>query len=844
MAAVPPLKRPDDPTVVDLTPEPTRYGDTIIVEQPGGDIEVTFGDEPEPREAPQDPSDNLVKSIDPRELSAAAQDVLEWVDADERSRAPWLRRYRKGLVTAGLIDDGHDSGATVNASVLKGIEDIDHPLLLEACVQFQARALAELYPPEGPVKGQVLGLTTDALIEQSERVADFMNYQITVQDKSYFWDMDKLLLILPLAGSCFKKNYWDPLTQIPRSVLVKAEDVLVPYTASSLFDTPRLTHRLPVSHNDLLRYQRIGYYSDTELPEASEPTVDDARSIADDADDREVVYAEGDAEHQFYECECCYRFPSLDGEDDVGKPYIITVDKDTQQVMRVVRNYKEDDNFVQKKQNWVHYKYLPGLGFYGFGLIHAMGGLSAGATALVRAIITTGAYASMPGGFKSKTGKFGKGDLIIEPGTFKDVDMDYEELSKAIWSPTFRDPSQALIGMLTHMTEVGQRFASTTEAMVGEASVNGPVGSTMAMIEQGSKVYTAIHFRAHQSQGEEFEIRFRLNSENLPDSYPYLVGNATREIMRTDFSERVAVRPVSDPKIFSNTQRIAQAQTTLGLAQTAPGMYDLYEVHRRMLRAIRAPDIDKLLPDPNNVPHADPVSEGSYLLVGKPIRAHYDEDHQSHLIVHQDQMMRLQGMPPEMGQMIGAALQTHMAEHMAMMYRLDMANQLGIQLPPIDLAGKQREEQAVELDNQIAMMAGQQILAMRQAEAAQQQAAMEQEAMAQQQAEGEQQQAAAQQEAEVQAQQADQEQQLAQQKFQQEQQMKDQALQADLDRDLMKQAATYLQKQGAHDIPPGALVDTVKELGKTFDEALTMIRTAQAQGQGVGPFPETERAIR
>jgi hypothetical protein len=810
---------------VDLSPQPISDNEATI-RGLGDELEVDFDQDGDVHTAQLGEfGDNLVELIDPTELGRLSDDVIEWIDADARSREPWLRRFRNGLQTAGIIDRKEDADLEGGLrGVLKGVNEINHPMLLEACIQFQARAIAEIYPPTGPVKGRVLGHNTQELLDQAQRVAGFMNYQITELDKSYFWDTDQMLFLLPLVGSAFKKTYWDPLLGCVRSVLVHADDVLVPYTASSVHDTPRLTHRMPTSHNDLLRYQQIGFYADVDIPEAQDPYQEE-QDLGDEIDNRQSSIAEGDAEHILYESHCLYRFNSLpeaeDSDEGIEFPYIVTIDKETRKVLGVRRHWKEADSNRRLKQRWTHYKYLPGLGFYGFGLIHAMGGLSEASTALVRAIIIGGAYASMPGGFKSKTNKM-KGDLTIEPGLFKDCDMDYDELSKALWSPTFRDPSAALVGMLDHLTQAGQRLASTTEAMVGEANNQAPVGTTLALIEQGGKIYSAIHLRIHVAAGEEFRIRFDVNSEHLPEEYPYQVGEATRSIARADFSDRMDVVPVSDPKIFSSAQRLAIAQATLQLAESAPEMYDTYEAHRRMLESMSVPDIDKLLPNPNTVPHADPVSEGSYLLVGKPIRAHADEDHDAHMLVHQAQAQQFQAYPPQIANRIMPALMAHIAEHYALQYRIQVSLQIGVQLPPIDLASKQRDDQPTDLGNRIAVAAGMAI---------QMQRAQEQ--------------AAAQAQAEAAATGAGQPPEAPEQnpRFVEEQARKDAALQGDLQRDQLRNAARFLQDNSAQDIPPQALVETSQQLGRSFDEALRLIREAQAQGQGLGPFPETEKAI-
>lgn len=795
----------------------SQYDGSIIV-----DFDADDSDEVPERIESSEFGANLVPHISRNELAHAADEICDWVDADEQARAPWLRRFTNGLKAAGLLNERDIEHAD---DVIDAAMQVTHPLIMEACIQFQSRAVQEMFPPSGPVKGTVNGHATEALRDQANRVADYLNYQILKEDRTYFWDVDQMLLMLPLAGSAFKKSYYDPEWKTVRSVLCKATDILIPYVVNNLYDTPRITHRMPMSHNRLARLQRTGYYADTPLPEASDYDRRDIQDTIDKADDRDYAIAEGDAEHILYECHCEYQFDSIG--DEYPAPYIITVDKETQRILGVRRNWKEDDEDRRARLRFTQYKYLPGLGAYGFGLFHVMGGLGEAATGIIRTMLIGGAFNAMPGGFKSRDAKL-PGQVKMEPGVFKDVDMTFDELTKAFWSPQFREPGNAMPTLLGALTEAGQRFASTTESMVGDANNNGPVGTTLALIEQGSKIYSAIHKRLHYAAGEEFQIRFELNGEHLPDEYPYAVGGQSRTVMRADFSDAVSVSPVSDPNIFSSTQRIAMAQGQLQLANSAPGMYDLYEAHKRMLDAMRTPDIDDLLPDPNTIPHSDPISEGSYLLVGKPIRAHVDEAHAAHLAVHGAQMQQFQAMPPTVAGNAVHALVAHMAEHYAIQYRLDMSQALGVELPTLDLASRQREEQPTELGNAIAVQAG--MLIEQQAQA---------QAIAQQQAEAQQLKAAQDQQGlkiatHQQAQEA---------RFQQQQQLKDIALQADIARDQVRQAADYLGRVGVVDVPPQTLVQVSQRLGRSFDEALAAIRMAQAQQQGGSQFEQTTEAI-
>lgn len=757
---------------------------------------------------------NLADAMEPAKRARLADQVLEWVDADEESRKPWIKRFEDGLRQTGIIPESEDVEAPFD-----GASTVVHPLLIEHCVQFQARALKQLYPPQGPVKCGVLGKKTEPLQAQAQRVEDFMNYQITTLDQTYFWDVDQMLFWLPLVGSTFKKTYKDPDNPaFIRSVLCKADDILVPYTATSIQDSPRLTHRIPCSHQQLLRWQRSGFYTDVDLAQPLDSELTEVESSLDEADAKDRVLAEGDAPHILYECHCEY-----DVESEEHWPYVVTVEKGSQQVIGVKRNWRQGDASHRKRLRFTQFRYLPGLGVYGFGIIHLMGGLGDSVTGTVRALLDSGAFATMQGGFKSKDAKIQK-NVRLEPGVYIDTEMTAEELAKAFYTPPFKEPSVALVEMLKLQVEAGRRFGSTTEALVGDAKNTGPVGTTVALIEQSSEVFSGIHKRLHVAFGEEFRLRAELNGECLPDEYPYATEGNAQAVLREDFDERVDVMPVSDPNIYSSTQRIAIAQGELQLAQSAPQMYDTYEAHKRMLSALRSADIDMLLPNPNDIPPMDPVSEGSYLIVGKPVRAHMEQDHGAHMPVHQAQFLTMQGNP--MLATAAQALQAHMAEHLALAYRLEMMQAMGVVLPALDLRGKhgQHESLPPDLDNEIAARAAMAV----------QQQAVAQAQVAQMQAEpvvGNQ--GAATQEASP----------VAQQSAEREQ-VRDQELQGRIQREQVLAASKFLNDNHAVDVPPAVLVEASQRLGRDFEETLALIRHQQAAGQGEGVAPEAGRVSR
>lgn len=702
---------------VDLTPPPIVGDGVSIQELPGGALDVVLDSGAgEPQAAvvgqPGTFDENIADQIDPSTLGTIAATVLEWVETDEQSRKGWWEKLQAGMAKCGMIDSPAET--TKDASI-EGASKVIHPLLTEAAVQFQARALEELFPSAGPVKGVPVGQTTPKLKEQAERVQDYMNYQMVHADDAYFWDLDQMLFYLPWGGSAFKKTYWDPLRNMLVSRFIKAGEIIVPYGAKR-GEEPRITHRFKLSHNDLLKYQASGFYRKAVISPSSDPGEATLADQADDSEPGDSAYLEGD--HTIVECHCVMDIPSdpMGTQDGIAWPYIITIDVETQQVLGIRRNWKQTDELRLMRRWFTHYRYLPGFGYYGYGLLHAIGGLSDAATGALRALLDSAAAANFQGGFKSKDANAPSGKVVLRHGEWQDVDCSAEELSKAFYTPPFKEPSQALFNVLGLLIESGQRFASTTEAMVGEGANNVPVGTTVARIEQGSKVYTGIHRRLHKAAGEEFKLRAELNAEHVPaNGYPYATRNGSRQVFQTDFDDRVDVVPVSDPNIFSSTQRIAIAQAQLQLAQSAPGMYDMREAHLAMLRALRSPDIDVIMLDPSKIEPYDPVTEGQLVMVGKPIRAFPEQAHQAHLAIHMAQMQMFQGTP--MAQQILPVMLAHMAEHFSHQYRLQIMQMIGIPLP--DPA--QEQKIPMEIQNVIAVKTAQ-ALAQLQAQMAAQQA--------------------------------------------------------------------------------------------------------------------------
>jgi hypothetical protein len=853
LRAAPPevLARDQVADVIDIEQAPGAagaFGDFSIMDAMDGSSVVDFapGDPSMPEADAGDPDEhyaNLAEFLTEGELDDLAEQVVEGAEADEQSRSEWFTRLARGIELLGLKDaDDAEIGP------LKIAKAAHHPLLAEALVQFQARAYAELFPPKGPAKPLVLGKLTPEREAQGARVADFLNYEVTQRDRAYLEERDQLLFMVGLEGSEFTKCARDPATGRNVARWVRGEDFLVPYNATTLETATRYTHRYRESHNDFMKKVRAGFYRDIRVPQPA--TTDDSATevkIAKDA-------AEGqkdpqrieDAEHVILEQHLDWDLPGFEDLDEFGQPtgvalpYIVLVEKESRKVLGVYRNWGEDDPVVREKLVWfAHWKFLPGTGFYGFGFLHTIGGLSAAATACLRIILTSAIFSSIPGGFKTKDARIGS-NIQLEAGVFKEVESTSEELSKAFWSPDFKQPSEALFKALGLLTELGQRFAQTHEAVVGDAKNTGPVGTTIALIEQGSKVFSGIHRRMHTALGYELKLLAQLHGEHMPDEgYPYEVPGASRQVFKEDFDDRVDVVPVSDPNIFSSTQRIALAQTKLELANSAPDLYDRREAHRDMLLAISPndDDIERLMPDAAKVQRCDPITENALAMVGRPIRVYPDQNDEAHITVHMGQMQILMAQGSPAGEFARQALIAHVAEHEAMKMRKDMMMAAGIQLPPLDIYAEPGEPSVEfqlppQIEDQIAVMAAQVMQAMV-AQLQQQQAA----------------------EAAAPGQQADQdheaEQARADDSAKRKEAREDMKVQAQIEREdakagldpaTVKAAGAFLAERGMQGaMTPRQLAVTSRALGRPFSDIVRMVMMFQSGGQGSGPAPIAAR---
>jgi hypothetical protein len=648
---------------------------------------------------------NLAEELNNQEVLNIGKSLIKSFEDDKASRKDWEDQYSKGLKMLGVVvEDRQDP--------FPGASGVHHPLMSEAATQFQARAIGEMFPAGGPVKTQIIGKQSDKKLEQAQRVQDFMNYQVTNQITDYFNELDQLLYYLALAGSAFKKIYFDNSLDRICSKFVPADQFVISMENTDLETAERYTQVMKQTTNEIKRKQIEGFYRDVPVTQnqGGQNTADVVEQTLQKLEGMTPSMA--DKIHTVLEIHA-----DIDlGEDESGLalPYIVTVDYESGQTLAIRRNWKEDDPLKKKRTYFIHYKYLPGLGFYGSGLIQSIGGLQHASTGALRALLDSAAFANLNGGFKAKGARIEGGDITVSPGEWVDVEAYGDDLRKSFIPLPFKEPSPTLLQLLGVLTESGRRFASIADAMVGDSAGSGPVGTTIAIIEQGSKVFSAIHKRLHQSQGREFKLIYELNGEYLDDEYPYDVIGERKTIRRKDFNDAINVVPVSDPNIFSQAQRIALAQTGLQLAQQAPTIIDTKEAYRRFLQSLNIPDYQDLIIEDEETPRRDPVSENMALLNGKPIKVFEDQDHQAHIAVHQQFMMDPRfGGNPQAREVLYPLMMAHLGQHMAYLYQQQMQAQVPEGVPTStgeinkELRDEDTTEVSIEQENRIAVAAAQ-----------------------------------------------------------------------------------------------------------------------------------------
>jgi hypothetical protein len=648
---------------------------------------------------------NLAEEMDRGDLGSVSNDLLSQYESAKESRGDWEEEYSKGLELLGFKYEER-------TNPFRGATGVTHPLLAEAATQFQAQAFNELLPPEGPVRTHVMGEITKEKEAQSKRVKDFMNYYLTNVAMEYTPEFDQMLFYLPLAGSTFKKVYFDANLERVVSKFVPAEHLIVPYDAADLETAPFVAQVVRMAANDVRKLQVVGFYRDVPVHPSQEKQTD-IKQITDEIEGTNPSMIDYDVTLLEFHVDLDlvgYEDRDEDGEETgIMLPYVVTICEDTGEVLSIRRNYRENDQKRRKIQYFVHYKFLPGFGFYGLGLIHTIGGLSRTATAALRQLIDAGTLSNLPAGFKARGLRIRDNDEPLQPGEFRDVDSPGGAIRDSLMPLPFKGPDATLFNLLGFVVQAGQRFATITDLKVGDGNQQAAVGTTVAMLEQGARVMSAVHKRLHYAMRQEFKLLARVMAESLPPEYPYSVAGADQSVFAQDFDDRVDVIPVSNPNIFSQSQRIMLAQTQMQLAMQAPELHDTYEAYRRMYEALGVRDIDKILKPKEEVEARpkDPATENIDALNQLELQAFEGQNHDAHIMSHL--VFGASGLVAQMP-MVAMALQKHLMDHVRIKATeavMAQASQLG----PID---QLPEEVVVQLEGAVAAQIAQELQALRQ----------------------------------------------------------------------------------------------------------------------------------
>jgi len=625
---------------------------------------------------------NLAEYMDERDLASLASELVAQFDADRNSRADWEETYVRGLDLLGLKFEDR-------STPWEGACGVFHPMLSEAVIRFQAQTIQEIYPASGPVKTTIVGKITDDKTKQAHRVQNYLNYLITQRMTEYRTETEKLLFSLPIAGSAFRKVYFDPSMGRPCAMFVPAEDFVVSYGASDLSTCERATHVMKKTSNEIRKLQVAGFYSDIDLPPPS-PDITEIQQKYDRLTGASDNY-EFDDRHTLLEMHVdidLIGFEDKEGGAPTGiaLPYVVTIDKSSRTILSVRRNWYEGDPKKMKRDHYVHYQYLPGLGFYGFGLVHMIGGLSKSATSLLRQLVDAGTLANLPGGLKSRGLRIKGDDTPIMPGEFRDVDVPGGAIRDNITFLPYKEPSNVLYQLLGDIVQEGRRFASAADVKASDINGEAPVGTTLAVLEREMKVMSAVQARVHAAVSKELKILSELVRDYGPEVYPYEDDDG--QALPMDFNDRIDIIPVSDPNAGTMAQRIMQYQAALQLAAQAPQMYDMPLRHRQMLDVLGIQDADKIVPTENDLKPTDPVTENMNIITGEPVKAFIYQDHEAHIQVHMaamkdPQIIQMIGRAPNK-QAIESAMAAHVAEHVAFAYRAKIEKELGVELPGPD----------------------------------------------------------------------------------------------------------------------------------------------------------------
>jgi post-segregation antitoxin (ccd killing protein) len=650
---------------------------------------------------------NLAEFIEEADLQSLASELIEDFISDRQSRKDWARAYVKGLDLLGMkIEE--------RTQPWQGASGVFHPILTEATVRFQAQAMGEIFPASGPVRVKLVGKKDYEKVKQGERVEHEMNYLLTEEMTEYRDETEQMLFRLPLAGSSFKKVYYDPIMERPCAMFVPAEDFVVSYGASDLNTCPRYTHVMKKTPNEIVELQVNGFYIDVDLPDP-EPDISDIQEKYDEIEG-EVAVLEEDDRHTLLEMHVDLLMPEpFEDKDGIARPYIVTIDKSSETILAIRRNWYEDDSKKRKRQHFVHYRYLPGLGFYGTGLIHLIGGLAKSATSILRQLIDAGTLSNLPAGLKARGLRIKGDDSPLMPGEFRDVDVPGGAIRDSIAFLPYKEPSSVLYQLLGNIVEEGRRIGSVADVQIGNLNPQAPVGTTLALMERSMKVMSGVQARLHHALKNELRLLANIIKDYMPSQYSYETdGDFNRQ---EDFDGRIDVIPVSDPNAATMSQRVVQYQAAMQLAQQAPHLYDLGKLHRQMLEVLGIKDAEEIIKLPDEIDSADPVSENMSILKQEPVKAFKHQDHEAHISVHlaaaeDPKLKEIVGQSPFAGA-IQAALAAHVTEHVAFQYRKEIEKNLGVSMP--DENAPLPEDVEVEL-SRLASQAAQKLLRKDQAE--------------------------------------------------------------------------------------------------------------------------------
>lgn len=655
--------------------------DSLAIETEDGGMIIDF--DPNAKEIGDVEFDsNLAEHIDDGILQELGSKLVGDYNGDKDSRSEWEETYTKGLDQLGLkIEEKTTPWA--------GACGVFHPMLSEAVIRFQSQSITEMFPAAGPVRTKIVGKITEEKEKQSQRVEDYLNYLLTHEMSEYRTETEKMLFSLPLAGSAFRKVYFDPSLDRPSSIFVPAEDVVVNYGASDLETCERATHVMRKSSNTVRKMQVNGFYRDIDIPDGSQKMSDITKKYDEITGESDTYNY--DQSHTILEMQVDLDLEGFEDTDSSGKqtgiaiPYVVTIDYPSGIILSIRRNYYEDDSAKLRRMHFVHYQYLPGLGFYGFGLIHMVGGLAKSATSILRQLVDAGTLSNLPGGLKARGLRIKGDDTPIMPGEFRDVDVPGGAIRDNITFLPYKEPSGTLYNLLQNIVEEGRRFASMSDMKISDMNNQAPVGTTLALLERNQKVMSAVQSRLHASMRKEFDILVGIVKDFTDPSYPYETDEG-EDIKAEDFDNRVDVLPVSDPNAATMAQRIMQYQAAMQLAQSSPDMYNLPELHRQMLNVLGIEDVEDIIPDVDDVKPVDPVTAVQNIITGKPVKAFIDQDHDAHIAVvtsaQQDPaIQQLVGQSPNAAGILAAG-SAYINEHLSMQYRKEVEREMGIELPP------------------------------------------------------------------------------------------------------------------------------------------------------------------